>query len=95
MIKIFPKPGNDPDPVCDKCAEDDERYNTKILGVEIIRKLKKDGTEYSGGDILDPEVRKVYGCKIWLQGKELKVGVGGLYGAHKRGKEYLNHRKNR
>lgn len=73
VIKIFPKPGNDPDPVCDKCEQDDERFNKKILGMEIIRKLKKDGDEYSGGDILDPEVGKVYRCKIWLDGKDLKV----------------------
>ncbi|MBX2969475.1 MAG: DUF2147 domain-containing protein [Cyclobacteriaceae bacterium] len=73
VIKIFPKPGNDPDPVCDKCEQDDERFNKKILGMEIIRKLKKDGDEYSGGDILDPEVGKVYRCKIWLDGTDLKV----------------------
>jgi uncharacterized protein (DUF2147 family) len=73
VIKIFPKPGKDSDPVCEKCPEDDERFQKKILGMEIIRKLKKVGDEYAEGDILDPEAGKVYRCKIWLEGKDLKV----------------------
>lgn len=73
VIKIFPKPGKDTDPVCEKCPKDDERFQKKILGMEIIRKLKKDGDEYAEGDILDPEAGKVYRCKIWLEGKDLKV----------------------
>jgi uncharacterized protein (DUF2147 family) len=73
VIKIFPKPGKDTDPVCEKCPEDDERFQKKILGMEIIRKLKKVGEEYAEGDILDPEAGKVYRCKIWLDGKDLKV----------------------
>ncbi|MBX2966194.1 MAG: DUF2147 domain-containing protein [Cyclobacteriaceae bacterium] len=73
VIKTFPKPGREPDPVCDKCPQDDDRYNKKIIGMEIIRQLKKQGNEYSGGDILDPEAGKIYRCKIWLDGKDLKV----------------------
>lgn len=73
VIKIFPTPDKDPDPVCDKCSEDDERYKKKILGMEIIRQLKKNGSEYADGDILDPEVGRVYRCKIWLEGSDLKV----------------------
>lgn len=73
VIKIFPKPGDDPDPVCNECDQKDERFKKKILGMEIIRKLKKEGSEYSGGDILDPEVGKVYRCKIWLDNTDLKV----------------------
>jgi|SRR5690606_10588150 uncharacterized protein (DUF2147 family) len=73
VIKIFPKPSDDPDPVCNECDQKDERFKKKILGMEIIRKLKKEGSEYSGGDILDPEVGKVYRCKIWLDNTDLKV----------------------
>lgn len=73
VIKIFPKPGNDPDPICDKCPEDDDRFKKKILGMEIIRGMKKNGTEYSDGHILDPEAGKVYRCKLWLEANDLKV----------------------
>ena len=73
IIKIFPRPGKDPDPVCNKCQEDDPRFKRKIIGMEIIRNLQKDGKEYGGGDILDPENGRVYRSKIWVDGKVLKV----------------------
>ena len=73
IIKIFPKPNDDPDPVCDECSPDDPRFKKKIIGMEIIRNLEKTGEEYAGGDILDPENGKVYRSKIWVEGKVLKV----------------------
>lgn len=73
IIRIFPRPTELPDPVCDKCDPKDPRYNTKVIGMVIIRGLRKAGGEYTGGDILDPEVGKVYRAKLWLEGKELKV----------------------
>lgn len=73
IIKIFPTDPKRTDPICDKCPSDDNRYNKKIIGMEIMLDMKKDGDEYSGGNILDPEVGKVYRCKIWVEGNELKV----------------------
>lgn len=73
IIKIFPKPTEDPDPVCKECSTSDDRYNKKILGMEIIRDMIKDDDEYTGGHILDPEVGKVYRCKLWLENGTLKV----------------------
>ena len=73
IVKLFPKPTEDPDPLCDKCDSEDPRYNKKVIGMEIIRGLKQEGQEYSGGDILDPENGKVYRARIWLDGKDLKV----------------------
>ena len=66
IIKLFPKVTEDPDPVCDKCDPSDPRFNKKVIGMEIIRNMASDGSEYSGGDILDPENGKVYRSKIWL-----------------------------
>jgi uncharacterized protein (DUF2147 family) len=73
VIRLFPQPNEDPDPVCDKCDPSDPRFNKKVIGMEIIRGLSKNGQEYSGGDILDPENGKVYRSKLWLEGKALKV----------------------
>ncbi len=73
VVRLFPQPNEDPDPVCDKCDPSDPRFKKKIIGMEIIRGLSKNGQEYSGGDILDPENGKVYRSKIWLEGKDLKV----------------------
>jgi uncharacterized protein (DUF2147 family) len=73
VIKTFLKLGEDPDPVCDQCSPDDHRYNKKIIGMEILRKMKKSGHEYSDGDILDPENGRVYRCKLWIEEGDLKV----------------------
>jgi uncharacterized protein (DUF2147 family) len=62
-----------PDPVCEECAADDPRYMKPIVGLEIIRNMTKDGDEYAGGDILDPENGKVYRCKIWVENGKLMV----------------------
>jgi uncharacterized protein (DUF2147 family) len=62
-----------PDPVCDKCPDDDPRFKKKIIGMEIIQGLVKDGAEYSEGTILDPEPGKIYRCKLWLDGEDLMV----------------------
>lgn len=49
---------------CEKCKGD--KKDQPILGMVIIDGLKKDGSEYSGGDILDPNKGKEYRCKIWV-----------------------------
>ena len=64
---------DDPDPVCDKCAQEDDRYLQKIIGMEILKDLKKEGEEYIDGNILDPEEGKVYRCKLWFEGSQLMV----------------------
>jgi uncharacterized protein (DUF2147 family) len=73
VIKIYTKPGQDPDPVCDKCPKEDERFNKKVIGMEIITDLIKEDEAFGSGEILDPEIGKVYRCKIWVEGKILKV----------------------
>lgn len=58
---------------CDLCA--DGRKGKPIIGLLVIRSLKKQGDEYGGGDILDPDTGKVYRCKLQVldQGKKLLV----------------------
>lgn len=45
----------------------------KIIGLDIIWDLEKDGDEYNDGEILDPQKGKVYGCAIWRKGENLIV----------------------
>jgi len=73
VVKLFRKPGEDQDPVCDDCEQEDPRYNKKIIGMEIMRGMRASSGEYEGGDILDPNNGKVYKCKVWLEGNDLKV----------------------
>lgn len=56
---------------CIDCKDD--RKNKPILGMEIIRGLKKDGNEFSGGTITDPKTGKTYKCTITRDGEKLNV----------------------
>jgi uncharacterized protein (DUF2147 family) len=71
--KLFLEPNEKPDPVCDKC--EGALKNQPILGMVIMRDLKKDDDEWTGGTILDPNNGKTYKCKIAVEdgGKKLKV----------------------
>ena len=73
VLSIYFKPGENTYPLCDKCAADDPRFKKKVIGMEIIQYMVKNGDEFSEGHILDPENGKVYRCKLWLEGKILKV----------------------
>ena len=59
IAKMFLKPGEDPNALCDQCKDD--RHDHPWLGLEIIRGMKPDGdNKYAGGTILDPRDGKVY-----------------------------------
>jgi len=64
---------------CDMCT--DERKDQLIVGMTIIRALKKSGDEYSGGDILDPDNGKVYRCKLRVKQQGEALSVRGFLGA--------------
>ncbi|KQW91416.1 hypothetical protein ASC94_16635 [Massilia sp. Root418] len=71
--KLFRPADQDQNPKCDKCT--DARKDQPILGMVFMSGLKKDGDEYTGGEILDPDNGKVYKSKMELAdgGKKLKV----------------------
>jgi uncharacterized protein (DUF2147 family) len=62
---------------CEKCVGNDK--DKPVLGLVIIKGLKKDGNEYSDGKITDPESGKVYKSFIKLLGKD-KLEVRGYIG---------------
>ena len=76
--KVFPKPGEDPNPRCDEC--DGEQHNKPVVGMTILWGLKKDGDEYQGGKILDPENGNVYQANMKLVEKGKKLNVRGFIG---------------
>ncbi len=77
VVKTFPKPGDDPNPICDKCSG--KKKDQPIIGMEIMWGLEKDGDEWNGGKILDPNNGKVYDCYIELESEE-KLKLRGFIG---------------
>lgn len=64
IVKLYREEGEDLDPICDECTDD--RKDKKVIGMEIIRDMEKDGSEWEDGTICDPKDGKVYSCKLWL-----------------------------
>ncbi len=64
--------------VCDKCT--DERKGQKIVGMTIVKGIKKKGDNFEGGEILDPDNGKTYKCKMKLDSTGTKLEVRGFIG---------------
>jgi uncharacterized protein (DUF2147 family) len=75
IVKIFPKPGDDPNEkwVCSKC-EGEER-NAPVLGLALIKGMQRKGMSYENGTIMDPRDGTVYRALMRLSpdGKQLEV----------------------
>jgi uncharacterized protein (DUF2147 family) len=74
IAKMFLKPGEDPNAVCDQCKDD--RHDHPWLGLELIRGMRPDGEDkYAGGTILDPRDGKIYKAtmKVTPDGQTLVV----------------------
>ena len=63
--------------LCTNCTGEDK--NKPVMGLVIIKGLKKDGAEYNSGKILDPITGKEYKCFLALEGNE-KLKVRGYIG---------------
>jgi uncharacterized protein (DUF2147 family) len=76
--RIFPKLGEPPDPKCEKC--EGSRRNQPVIGMTILWGMTKQGDEYQGGEILDPENGKVYRSRMKLVDNGKKLDVRGFIG---------------
>jgi uncharacterized protein (DUF2147 family) len=75
IVKMFPKPGDEPPEkwLCSKC-EGAER-NAPVLGLALIKNMRKNGLAYENGTIMDPRDGSVYRALMQLSpdGKQLEV----------------------
>ena len=73
VVAVFSPPAPSPAPLCEECSG--ELKNKPVIGMTILRGLRWDGAEYSGGEILDPDDGNVYRCSMRLSedGRTLEV----------------------
>jgi uncharacterized protein (DUF2147 family) len=76
--KIFPKPDEETNPKCEKC--EGSRHSQPVIGMTILWGLTKQGDEYQGGEILDPENGKVYRARMRFLDSGKKLDVRGFIG---------------
>jgi len=76
--KLFREPGEEPNPLCEKC--EGELKGKPALGMVVLTGIRKDGADYVGGKILDPNDGKVYNSKLTLIEGGKKMNMRGYLG---------------
>ena len=84
IVRMFLKPGEDPNIQCDKCADD--RRSKPWMGLEIIRGMKREGMKYTDGTILDPRDGNIYSAQMTLTPDGQTLVVRGYLGISLLGK---------
>ncbi|MGH8042065.1 MAG: DUF2147 domain-containing protein [Rudaea sp.] len=78
VVKLFPAPGDDPDPRCRGCPG--ARRNQRVVGMTILWNFHRDGDTWTGGEILDPEDGSVYRARVHLRDGGTHLDVHGYIG---------------
>lgn len=76
--KLYRPAGQEQNPRCTEC--EGARHNHPVIGMVFMSGLRKEGDEYSGGEILDPDNGKVYRSRIKLADGGRKLVVRGYIG---------------
>ena len=78
IVKIFFKPGEDENWTCDKCAGAER--NAPVVGLSLIKGMRRYGNSYENGTIMDPRDGAVYRALMRLSPDGQRLEVRGYLG---------------
>ena len=78
VVAVFSPPAPDPHPLCTLCQGD--LKDKPVVGMTILRGVRRSVDTYSTGQILDPDEGRVYNCRIALLDDGSKLEVRGYIG---------------
>ena len=78
LVKIFQRPGEDENWVCSKCEGAEK--GAPVLGLALIKGMKRNGMSYEDGTIMDPRDGSIYRALMKLSPDGQKLEVRGYLG---------------
>jgi hypothetical protein len=78
LARTFPKPGEDPNPICTKCTGDQK--DLPSTGLILIKGMQRKGRMYENGTILDPRDGTAYKATMELSPDGQKLTLRGFIG---------------
>ncbi len=78
IVRMFPQPGDRPNPICTKCPGDQK--NQPTLGLVLIKGMQRQGRNFDNGTILDPRDGSVYQARMELSPDGQRLMVRGFLG---------------
>ena len=91
IVKIFPRPGEDPSTLrCWECEGDQK--NAPVIGLTFIKGMRREGLEYRDGTILDPRDGSTYNALMELSPDGQTLTIRGYLGIPILGQSEVLHR---